>query len=47
MTNRIAFWLFLLIVLAFMLDYWIQGFDGLIFLGGKLGELTEWLAFWR
>ncbi len=47
MTNRIALWLFSLIVLALFLDYWVQGFDGLIFLGGKLGELIEWLAFWR
>ncbi len=47
MTDRIALWLFLLIVLAIGLDYWIQGFEGLIFLGGKLGELIEWMAFWR
>ncbi len=47
MTDRIALWLFALIVLGMVLDYWVQGFDGLIFLGGKLGELIEWMAFWR
>ncbi|MFX0540556.1 hypothetical protein ACEWPM_002335 [Roseovarius sp. S4756] len=47
MTDRIALWLFILIVLALVLDYYIQGMAGLIFLGAKLGELIEWMAFWR
>ncbi|WP_165802827.1 hypothetical protein [Pelagivirga sediminicola] len=47
MTDRIALWLFVLIVLALGLDYWLQDWDGLIFVGAKLGELIEWMAFWR
>ncbi|WP_255010882.1 hypothetical protein [Roseovarius sp. M141] len=47
MTNPIAFWLFALIVLALFLDYWFQGQAGLIFLAGKLGDLIDWMAFWR
>lgn len=47
MTNQIAFWLFLLIVVAIGLDYYIQGMEGLYFLGGKLSVLIEWMAFWR
>lgn len=47
MTDRIALWLFVLIVLAVAVDYWFQGMTGIIFLGGKLGQLTEWMAFWR
>jgi hypothetical protein len=29
------------------MDYYYQGFEGLIFLAGKLGDLIEWMAFWR
>ncbi|WP_324754416.1 hypothetical protein [Roseovarius sp. Pro17] len=47
MTDRIALGLFMLIALALFLDYWFQDMDGLIFLGAKLGDLIEWLAFWR
>jgi hypothetical protein len=47
MTDRIALWLFVLIALALFADYWFQGMDGLIFLGVKLGDLIEWMAFWR
>jgi hypothetical protein len=47
MTDRIALWLFLLIVLGLFLDYWFQGMGGLIFLAAKLGQLIEWMAFWR
>lgn len=47
MTDRIALWLFLAIAMALFLDFWIQGMAGLIFLAGKLSELTDWMAFWR
>lgn len=47
MTDRIALWLFVLIVLGLALDYYIQGMAGIIFLGGKLSQLIEWMAFWR
>ncbi len=47
MTDRIALWLFGLIALGLVLDYYIQGMDGIIFLTAKLGELIEWMAFWR
>ena len=47
MTDRIALWLFGLILLGLCLDYYLQGWDGLIFLAAKLSDLIEWLAFWR
>ena len=47
MTNIIAFWLALLIALALGVDWFYQGWEGIFFLGHKLNELIEWLAFWR
>lgn len=47
MTDRIALWLFLAVALALFLDYWLQDWAGLIFLGAKLSDLIEWMAFWR
>ena len=47
MTNTIAVVLGILLVAFFVGDQML--FDGsiLIFLGGKLGELIEYIAFWR
>ncbi len=47
MTNRAALVLGFLILLAIGLDYFNYGLEHLIFLGKKLFELIEWLAFWR
>ncbi len=47
MTHRIALTLGLLIVAALALDLFLFGTEHLIFLGKKLFELTEWIAFWR
>ena len=47
MTNTLAIALGLLIVGLLGLDYLVFGSDHLIFLGRKLFELIEWLAFWR
>ncbi|MEL6452946.1 MAG: hypothetical protein AAFQ19_16960 [Pseudomonadota bacterium] len=47
MTNRAALILGLLIVGAITVDVMLYGSDHLIFLGKKLAELLEWLAFWR
>ncbi|WP_420012017.1 hypothetical protein [Tateyamaria sp.] len=47
MTNRSAFILGLILVIAITVDVMLYGSDHVIFLGKKLTELLEWLAFWR
>lgn len=47
MTNRSAFILGLIIVVAIVVDVTLYGSDNLVFLGKKLAELLEWIAFWR
>ncbi|WP_299153585.1 hypothetical protein [uncultured Tateyamaria sp.] len=47
MTNRIAFFLGLIIVIAIVVDVTLYGNEHLIFLAKKLAELLEWMAFWR
>jgi len=47
MTNRIALILGLLLLGAVALDLFLFGAQHLVFLGKKLFELTEWMAFWR
>jgi len=47
MTNPIAVMLGLLIVGALALDGFIYGSEHVIFLGKKMTELLEWMAFWR
>lgn len=47
MTDRIALYLGLLIVGAVGIDILLFGTEHLVFLGKKLFELIEWLAFWR
>lgn len=47
MTNRIAFFLGLFILILIGLDYYLYGTRHLLFLAKKLLELIEWLAFWR
>ncbi|SPF80760.1 hypothetical protein [Pseudoprimorskyibacter insulae] len=47
MTNRIALVLGIAIVAALTVDHMIYGNDHAIFLGKRLFDLIEWLAFWR
>ncbi|UWR21005.1 hypothetical protein [Sulfitobacter sp. S190] len=47
MTNRIALVLGFFILLAIFIDGYFYGTEHLIFLGKKLSELIEWIAFWR
>jgi len=47
MNNIIALWLAALILGFLALDYFVLGFDVPIFLGRKLLELLEYIAFWR
>jgi len=47
MTNRIAFWLFVLILGFFLLDHFVLGLDADVFLARKLIELLNYLAIWR
>ena len=47
MTNRIAVFLGVAIVLALVLDILFFGTEHLVFLGKKFFGLIEWIAFWR
>lgn len=47
MTNRIAIFLGLFLIAAVVVDVVFYGNEHLIFLGKKLFELIEWIAFWR
>lgn len=47
MTNKIAISVALVILFIFALDYFVIGADIHIFLGRKLGDLIDYIAFWR
>ncbi|WP_425045481.1 hypothetical protein [Primorskyibacter sp. S87] len=47
MTNQIAIWLGSFIIAALVIDVAFFGTEHLIFLGKKLFEFLEWIAFWR
>ncbi len=47
MTNRLATVLALLILAFIAADALLNGAQNLVFLGKKLYEFVEWLAFWR
>jgi hypothetical protein len=47
MTNRIAFFLALFIIALVVLDVVVFDSKNLIFLGKKLLEFIEYIAFWR
>ncbi|WP_199221353.1 hypothetical protein [Maritimibacter sp. 55A14] len=47
MTDRIALFLALALVLLLVIDAQIFDWANTLFLVQKLTELTEWLAFWR
>ena len=47
MTNKIALVLGFVIIAAIVADYFLFGPVHLVFLGKKLFELMDWIAFWR
>ncbi|SDG24938.1 hypothetical protein [Alloyangia pacifica] len=47
MTNRIALWLGALLILAFAVDVLLYDTRHLVFLGRKIFNLLDWVAFWR
>lgn len=47
MTNTLALGLGTLILLGLGLDYSLFAWENTIFLGRKLIDLIEWMAFWR
>ncbi|NVK97069.1 hypothetical protein KQ247_19905 [Ruegeria pomeroyi] len=47
MTNQISIWLGVILLGTVMLDFAMFGTEHMLFLGKKLFELLEWLAFWR
>jgi len=47
MTNTIALWLAALILGFLALDHFYLDWNAPVFLGRKLLDLIEWMAFWR
>lgn len=47
MTNRIALWLGALIVGLIAVDVMLFGSEYSVFVGKKMVDLIEWMAFWR
>lgn len=47
MTNRLAILLGLFLICAAVVDVMWFGTEHMLFLGKKLFELIEWIAFWR
>lgn len=47
MTDRLALFLGIVIVVAIGADLWVYGTEHIIFLGKKLYALIDWMAFWR
>lgn len=47
MTNLLAIILGLLVIGAIATDVMLYGTEHLIYLGKKMLELIEWMAFWR
>lgn len=47
MTNRIALVLGLALLGLIAIDIFVFGTTHLVFLGKKMLELIEWMAFWR
>ena len=47
MTNRIAIVLGVTLIVIIVLDLLLFGPVHLIFLGKKMVDLIEWMAFWR
>ncbi|GFE49927.1 hypothetical protein So717_16800 [Roseobacter cerasinus] len=47
MTNRIALVLGVFIIGFVMVDMLLFGTEHVVFLGKKLADLIDWLAFWR
>jgi hypothetical protein len=47
MTNTIAIWLGGFILVAVVGDIMLFGDQHIVYLGKKLADLIEWIAFWR
>ena len=47
MTTRIALVLALLLIIIGVIDVVLYGSEHMVFLGKRLLELLEWIAFWR
>ncbi len=47
MSNKLAVYLFVLIMGAFLWDVIFNDLNTSLFLARKFSDLIEWLAFWR
>ena len=46
MTNRVAYWIAGVILLALIVNF-AAGLDAHVFLGRRFLHLVQWMAFWR
>lgn len=47
MTDKIALYLGIVVFIAIAADLALRGTTDVVFLGKKLADLLNWLAFWR
>ncbi len=47
MTDRIALWLGLVVLVLIGIDYALVGTLHFLFLGAKFVDLVDYIAFWR
>jgi hypothetical protein len=47
MTNRIALFIGVSLIALIVLDVLLFGTEHIVFLGKKMFDLIEWMAFWR
>jgi hypothetical protein len=47
LTNRLAVWIGLILLVAGIADFTLNGGSAIIFLVRKFLDMIEWLAFWR
>lgn len=47
MTNRLAVWIGLILLVAGIADFALNSGSAIIFLVRKFLDMIEWLAFWR
>ena len=47
MTNIIALWIGILLVIAMLADHFLNGGEALLFLARKFLDLVEWVDFWN
>lgn len=47
MTNKLAVWIVVILILAAIVDYVLYGTEHFVFLGKQLYWFIWWIKFWR